>query len=274
MKPLAPTSGRSRAFREVDAASLRWTNRLDPRERPASPPIIGAVSIPLSELPGRTYELPPKEEAIEVVGEAALADAAVEWLVAHGRKAHSSGFYSFGERIEARRLWRPNEFLASVAGEGPGRALDLGCGTGRDAVYLASLGWEVAAIDRLADALERAEDLERRYRGEAGIRWLVREMNGWPPDLEGPYDLVTMFYFLDRAGLEAAADRLGPGGRLVLETFTPTHREAFGKPRSGQLVLTAEEAPGLLRRLEIEHCEEGWHGGRHTVRVVARRRRS
>ncbi|MET8404343.1 class I SAM-dependent methyltransferase [Streptomyces sp900116325] len=85
----------------------------------------------------------------------------------------------------------PPELVALVAGHGglpPGRALELGCGTGTNAIYLARHGWEVAAVD----LIDRAVDQAREKAAEAGVA--VRLLHGDATrldelDVPGPFDL-------------------------------------------------------------------------------------
>ena len=140
------------------------------------------------------------------------------------------------------RLWRPNAFLMNVLPRiGRGRALDLGCGCGREALAIAAAGFEVLACDRLEDALEKGRDMARRYlQGEgidrSGITWQCVDLEEEGPP-EGRFDLITSFRYLHRPLMESIVDRLRPGGSLVLETFTATHRERYGKPSSDRHVL-------------------------------------
>lgn len=94
----------------------------------------------------------------------------------------------------AEQVWsgQPNTALvAEVAGLTPGRALDVGCGEGADAVWLAGRGWEVTALDVSRVALDRAA----RHARDAGVevRWLPGGLVGAPLDA-GAYDLVCALY--------------------------------------------------------------------------------
>lgn len=121
------------------------------------------------------------------------------------------------------RVWSGlvNPRLAEVAAELPvGRALDLGCGEGADALWLAERGWQVVAVDVSATALQRA-------RKAAADRNLLQRINfahlnlneGFPG---GMFDLVSAQYLHSPARLEReavlrrAADRLNPGGVLLI----------------------------------------------------------
>jgi SAM-dependent methyltransferase len=94
----------------------------------------------------------------------------------------------------AEQVWsgKPNTALvAEVTGLTPGRALDVGCGEGADAVWLARQGWDVTALDVSRVALDRAA----RHAREAGteVRWLPGALVGAPLE-PGTFDLVAALY--------------------------------------------------------------------------------
>jgi SAM-dependent methyltransferase len=156
------------------------------------------------------------------------------------------------------------------------RALDLGCGSGREAVYLAAQGWQVVAVDRLPEALERGRDLQRRYAPESlPIHWVCADLekSDWQPD--GKFDCVLLFYFYARELIPRACAWLNRGGALIVEAFTETHRAHFGKPASDRRVAYAGELPTLLPDgMRVVAYSEGWRtSGRHTARLWAVRER-
>ena len=126
----------------------------------------------------------------------------------------------YGER---ERIWsgRVNVQLAAVVGELPaGRALDLGCGEGGDAVWLAERGWSVVAVDVSETALARAA-------GEAEARGVLDRIDFQRHDLsdsfpDGTFDLASAQFLhstvrLERpAILRKAAAAVAPGGLLVV----------------------------------------------------------
>ncbi|MGD8450558.1 MAG: class I SAM-dependent methyltransferase [Phycisphaerae bacterium] len=253
------------------AARLVRRNLLDPREagEAAAAPLADSVNIPFAELPQRTHELPPKSEVISVTGSAELAARVIAWLEQGGRQ----GRYVAGEPArpqvgEIGRLWQPNAFLAEVAGGlTPGRALDLGCGTGRDAIYLASCGWQVTGVDVLPDALTRARDLARRCAAACGpLEWLCADLETAPPTFAAEFDLIVMLRYLHRPLLARVADWLRPGGSFLCEFFTTTHRDRHGRPANAA---AAHELADLLAGWRILHHSEAWRGDRHTVRIWA-----
>ncbi len=123
------------------------------------------------------------------------------------------------EQYRLPRPTRVNVVLASIVADlPPGTALDLGCGAGGDAIWLAERGWRVTAVDISANAVRRlAETAEARGLPVSAAR--VDLASEFP---EGTFDLVSAQYFhtpfeLPRAEvLRKAAHALRPGGLLVV----------------------------------------------------------
>jgi SAM-dependent methyltransferase len=133
-------------------------------------------------------------------------------------------FYTDGR---ARWSGRPNASLVDeIAGRRPGTALDLGCGQGGDAIWLASLGWAVTAVDVSGAALDTA----RAHAAQAGvgdaIRWERHDLGLTFPD--GRFDLVAAAYLhspveLPRGAiLRSAAAAVAPGGTLLVIGHLPS----------------------------------------------------
>ena len=172
---------------------------------------------------------------------------------------------------------RANRRTASARDEQKGytfipRALDLGCGSGREAVYLAAGGWQVVAVDRLPEALQRGRDLQHRYAPDSPpIQWVCADLerSDWQPD--GKFDCILLFYFYARELIPRACAWLSRGGALIVEAFTETHRAHFGKPASDRRVAYAGELPRLLPDgMRVVAYSEGWRtNGRHTARLWA-----
>ncbi|MET9154801.1 class I SAM-dependent methyltransferase [Streptomyces griseoflavus] len=116
---------------------------------------------------------------------------------------------------------RPNTRLTEVVGGlTPGDALDLGCGGGGDALWLARRGWRVTAVDVSSVAVERLTGLAASHGVEDRIT--ARRHDLGESFAAGPFDLVSAHYLhtpldLDRARvLRSAAHGLRPGGRLLV----------------------------------------------------------
>ena len=123
---------------------------------------------------------------------------------------------------ESDRIWSGNPnvaLVAEIAGLEPGRALDLGCGEGADAVWLARQGWQVTAADISGVALQRAAE----HAAEAGVTvdWQRHDLEQTFP--AGEFDLVSAQFLhfweeFDREKiLRRAADAVAPGGTLLIE---------------------------------------------------------
>ena len=117
----------------------------------------------------------------------------------------------------------PNRFVEEVCSSlPPGRALDLAAGEGRNAIWLAGLGWEVTAVDFSGVALEKGRRLAE-HQGEKPARavtWTQADVRTWAPPA-ADFDLVIISYLHLPAGerrqvLAHAVSGLAPGGLLLV----------------------------------------------------------
>jgi SAM-dependent methyltransferase len=124
----------------------------------------------------------------------------------------------YGERGDAMWSGRPNgRLVAEVADLDPGRALDVGCGEGADAVWLARRGWTVTAIDVSEVAIGRARAAAARERVD--VEWRCGDALGTPFPAAS-FDLVSLQYpaLPERAGdaaVQALLASVRPGGVLL-----------------------------------------------------------
>jgi SAM-dependent methyltransferase len=157
----------------------------------------------------------------------------------------------------------PHPYLVEHTGStDPGGALDLGCGSGANAIWLASQGWTVTGVDLSGVALERAAEHAEQAGVSARMRWLNADLEGWTTS--ETFDLVTAFFVhspleLDSAAVLArAADRVSPGGALLVighYTLPPWAWDpaaADDLPRAAELatVLELREPSWRVRRAE------------------------
>ncbi|ANW22489.1 class I SAM-dependent methyltransferase [Streptomyces clavuligerus] len=181
----------------------------------------------------------------------------------HDAAAHSADPTVFWEeRYQVSdRIWsgRPNPLLVrEVEGLEPGTALDLGCGEGADAVWLAARGWRVTGVDISATALRRAA-LHAEEAGEAGVAerlsWERHELGKTFP--EGRYDLVNAQFLQSPVALDQdrvlslAAEAVAPGGTLLVVMHGAWPSWQHEHPFHAEF----PTLDGLLERLALP---EGW----------------
>lgn len=177
----------------------------------------------------------------------------------------------------------PNDFLREVAPTLAGPVLCLGEGEGRNAVFLAQRGLEVTAIDLSPRALEKAQQLA----SERGVRITTQEadLSDFPLG-EGQWGAIVSIWchlppWLRQRVHREVVRALCPGGRFVLEAYTPEQLALdTGGPRSLDLLYAPADLRKDLQGLVLDQFEvrerevnEGeWHRGRSAVvQVVARR---
>jgi SAM-dependent methyltransferase len=154
----------------------------------------------------------------------------------------------------------PNRcFAGEVGGLEPGRALDVACGEGRNAVWLAERGWQVTAVDFSDVALGKGARLAETRGVE--VDWIVADVLEYAPD-PGGFDLVVVLYLqlvheqFVRA-LRHAADALAPGGTLfVLGHDTTNLVDGYGGPKDVSVLFTPEDVTAALEGLVVQRAEK------------------
>lgn len=183
-------------------------------------------SIPAVELEHRISELPPKwRTTIFVSDKPRVAKKIAANLTGRGWRqaiALVESVNKWNGPLEkgptGASAWEPTPVLRQWAHRlKPGRCLDLGCGAGRDAVFLALRGGEVTAVDLLPDALAMAEQLAQR----SGVTIAPRlmDLRKVVPPLNTGFDTILMLRFLQREMFPFLIKALRPEGILLLETF-------------------------------------------------------
>jgi SAM-dependent methyltransferase len=178
----------------------------------------------------------------------------------------------------------PNRFVvAEVAGLAPGRALDLACGEGRNAVWLAGRGWAVTGVDFSAAALRKAARLAAA-RGVT-VEWINADLlEHRPPPASA--ELVLLAYLQlppdeRRVVLGRAAAAVAPGGTLLVVAHDRSNLEGgHGGPGDPRVLATpaevAAELPGLevLRAETVTRPVETSDGPRRALDLLVRARRA
>jgi SAM-dependent methyltransferase len=150
-----------------------------------------------------------------------------------------------------------------------GRALDVACGRGRHALFLAARGWTVRALDRDGRSIDTLRSVAAR-RGLAVQADLV-DLEAGEVDLgREAYDLIVVVHYLHRPLFPALLRALASGGYLVYETFT-VDQARRGRPSNPDFLLRHGELRERLASLAILRERDGTFEGRDVASVVARK---
>lgn len=163
-------------------------------------------------------------------------------------------------------LHQPSEFLVEVTGLLPcGRALDVAMGSGRNAVYLATLGFRVEGVDSSRKAIEEAMSFAQEK--GVSIETRVEDLEKVPYFEERAYDLVICFNYLQRSLIPEMKKWVKPGGMLVHETFI-VDQARFGKPRNPDYLLRRNELLHIFRDFRVLRYREGILGRKKAVASI------
>jgi SAM-dependent methyltransferase len=162
----------------------------------------------------------------------------------------------------------PNRWVAQELAEvTPGRAVDLACGEGRNAIWLATRGWRVVAVDFSPVAVQKGRAAAERFGVE--VDWRVADVRAFEPDT--PADLALICYLqapeADRRNvLRRAAASLAPGGTLLVVGHDSRNlSDGTGGPQDPRVLYTAADlaadiaGTGLVveQALEVQRPVEG-----------------
>lgn len=169
---------------------------------------------------------------------------------------------TWDERYAARDLvWSagPNrQFADEIESLTPGTALDVACGEGRNAMYLAEHGWKVTAIDFSEVGIDKGRRIAAR-RGVM-IDWIVADVSTAPLP-EQAFDLVAILYLHtdpDQRGrwLPKAAAAVAPGGTLIYIGHDPTNIEGgVGGPQDPAVLPDKDEISSYLSGFAVDRAE-------------------
>ena len=154
---------------------------------------------------------------------------------------------AWDERYRATDLlWGagPNRFLVDqIADAAPGTALDVACGEGRNAIWLAEQGWHVTGVDFSPVALAKAHALAAERGVE--VEWVEAELTGWDPPTS--FDLVVVLYLqlpaeLRRRVLGRMTACVAPGGTLLVVAHDRSNlTEGYGGPQDPAVLYGPED---------------------------------
>lgn len=231
----------------------------------------GAICIPAPELFARMHELPMRSEPLELWVDANSDHSAYTFLTEKGYSITAKYLWSTElaqvlsqqHQLETGTspltLWKPasliERFVSEVMptlGIQAGMGLDIGCGAGRDLVYLAKHGWDMTGIDHLSGALKRTQDLAHHN----GVIVKTLQM-----DLETDdnllstlpaysFDLIYGVRYLHRPLFETIKTLLKPRGVFLYQTFMEGC-ELLGGPRNPKFLLKHGELASIFHHADI-----------------------
>jgi 2-polyprenyl-3-methyl-5-hydroxy-6-metoxy-1,4-benzoquinol methylase len=166
--------------------------------------------------------------------------------------------------------------LDEIGALSPGRAVDLGAGDGRNAIWLARRGWDVTAVDFSLVAIDRG----RALAAAAGVHveWELADLLEWTPG-DRQFDLVTLFFIHlprdERRDVYArAAAAVAPGGTLLVVGHDRTNiADGVGGPQDPDLLITSSEAAADLTGFRVDRAETVRRGpglGRTPIDTIVR----
>jgi SAM-dependent methyltransferase len=167
------------------------------------------------------------------------------------------------ERVHASTA--PSRFLVTeIADLRPGTVLDLACGAGRNAVWLAQQGWRVTAVDFSGVALRMARALAAERR--VAVDWIEADVIAWAPPVRA-YDLVCVLYLQlpapeRRTALARAVEAVREGGTLLVLGHDHLNlTEGWGGPTQPDVLFTPDDVVAEIGDLRVEQA----HRVRRTV---------
>ena len=230
--------------------------------------IPGSILIPLHQLENRIKEVPNSGSPVAVICEHGIRGvSACRFLAEHGIGPLynlTGGLKTWSGPTEQGTdgPWDPNRtvaparFLVENFDLLPkGLVLDLATGEGRNAIYLATRGFDVDAVDVSSESVTRARARARRL--GAPIRAVVGNVEDGTYILPiETYDVVAVFNYLHRPLFSDIREGLKPGGVVIYQTFTTKQLELAGGPRNPDYLLKPGELAEVFADWEILRYRE------------------
>jgi SAM-dependent methyltransferase len=157
-------------------------------------------------------------------------------------------------------IWHaePNQFVrAELGGLSPGTGLDVACGEGRNAVWLAAQGWTMTAVDFATRAIDKGRALAAR--NDVSVTFAVADATTYRP--ETTFDLVLSCYLQlpepeGSAALACARDAVAPGGTFLLVAHDRSNLDhGYGGPQDPGVLPVPDEIVAALDGFLIERAE-------------------
>ena len=135
-----------------------------------------------------------------------------------------------------------------------GKVFDVAMGSGRNAIYLAKMGFSVEGVDISTEAIESV--LETAQRTGVTLKAEVADLDGEYRIKQGYYDVITCFNYLERSLIPQIKEGVREGGVIAYETFI-VEQARFGKPRNPDYLLKHNELLEMFREFRCLRYREG-----------------
>jgi SAM-dependent methyltransferase len=233
-------------------------------------------SLPADVFAQRSHELPPRGRPLALIGddEASIHDickrfdmydyeaccvlAADDWLVLQQQQPD---LLSSDVSLQSQpRFWEPSPLVTRIVGEYQsnfkgGYCLDLGCGVGRNAVFLAEHGLHVVAVDNRKPLVDKCVNFAERYGVGELVQGIVADVDDLQPQTQPKFALVLAVRFLHHPFFSRVSEFMCEGGLFVIEHFcVGCELSAVGRPsKRNQLI-----GPGEVLDLLSRNCPSGY----------------
>ena len=145
------------------------------------------------------------------------------------------------------------EFLSAAS---PGLALDVAGGVGRHAIWLAQRGWRVKLMDISEVGVKQAEENAKQTGTASSIAAEVRDLNSEQDLGCEQYDLVVVFFYLQRELFPALISAIKPGGFLLYKTYTRDQQHFSSEPHNPTFLLKPNELLHAFQSLRVLQYHE------------------
>lgn len=164
-------------------------------------------------------------------------------------------------RERSHSSMEPDPFLVSaydefLFGTTPGLALDVAGGVGRHSIWLAQRGWRVRLVDISEIGIQQAQENAKDAGTASSISVEVCDLNAMQDLGREQYDLVVVFFFLQRELFPALAAAVKPGGFLIYKTYTTEQKKFAGGPSHPMFLLQSNELLRAFSSLRVLHYHE------------------
>ena len=157
---------------------------------------------------------------------------------------YSEGSYHKNNPVTFLQEWLPKFRV--------GRALDVACGAGRNAVLLAQAGYEVDAIDISSEGLKLARQSAEKL--AVCVNWIEQDLDQ-PYLFDTGYDLIVVMWYVNLGLISRLCDCLAPGGCLLCEEHLRTDEEVIG-PANPDFRVAPGELRGVVSGMDVLLYEE------------------